>query len=739
MRIAVDSIVSQKSYGVIFAGTLVDHEGQPAEKLRVRADFDRLLGIPAVGDVWEIDGEIRQTRYGPQIVARVGRRVLSSGRLIQQFLANHVPGIGPERARRLWGAFGESLAEMLLTNDMLDEIAVAMSPDKPALGRRLAVFAASAWQNAKGEASLVEWLDRQGVEDIRLVRRLHRILGAGAVEALAANPYIMVPLLPWLQMDELGRRLLREDGRDPAGDPRRQVGAADEAVKRTLGRGDTALPPEVFAMEMAKLLGAQPGTPAVAAAVDMAVSNGAVVRADTAFRCPGAAGLEDDLVARLKALAQRPAEARLPALMPSGWSELIADVMGPQRALEDEQRAAVVFALSHPLACLVGGGGTGKTYTCRAICDLWAHLGGDVLLCALAGKAALRLSRSTGRLAKTLARTLAELSERDAIETALADPDLAEEEARRGRAKLEGLSRITDQTLVVVDEASMVDLPTLHSLVRRLRHESRLLLIGDEAQLPPIGFGLVFHKLVKDESITVRLSRVHRQAAATGIPAAASAIRFGSCPDTLPFEGPAQGVSFVDAGSAGIAAALDNVISRIGEPRDVLVVAAVNSGAVGVGTINERFHKRYVEAGHDELQGFFGRRFSVGEPVLFGRNDYRVGLFNGMFGRVTAIDPRERTATVSFDGETEPKTLVEEHLVDLDLAYAVTCHKCQGSSAKRVVIPVHSSRVLDRSWLYTAITRAEEQVVLIGSREVLAQAASMPPAADTRITGLSWV
>jgi exodeoxyribonuclease V alpha subunit len=168
------------------------------------------------------------------------------------------------------------------------------------------------------------------------------------------------------------------------------------------------------------------------------------------------------------------------------------------------------------------------------------------------------------------------------------------------------------------------------------------------------------------------------------------------------------------------------------------VVTATIAGAAGVESVNERFHRRFVASGEGELKGFFGRRFSVGEPVIFGRNDYRAGLFNGLMGRVTAVDLAERTVAVLFDGDAEPKTLGDEHLVDLDLAYAVTCHKCQGSSAKRVVVPIYPSRVVDRSWLYTAVTRAELQVVLVGDRNIFAAAVAKPPAAELRTTGLLW-
>jgi exodeoxyribonuclease V alpha subunit len=185
MRITVDGIVSEKPYGIIFAGTVAEETGRGGRRqLRVRANFDRLLGIPAAGDTWEIEGEVQQTSFGPQVAARAGRRILSSGHLIKQFLASHVPGVGPARAGQLWEAFGENLAEMLSTDDMLDEIAVIMSPDKPVLGQRLAVLVTSAWQAAQGEAALVTWLNQQGVRDIKVVRRLQRVLGAAAVEAL---------------------------------------------------------------------------------------------------------------------------------------------------------------------------------------------------------------------------------------------------------------------------------------------------------------------------------------------------------------------------------------------------------------------------------------------------------------------------------------------------------------------------------------------------------------------------
>jgi exodeoxyribonuclease V alpha subunit len=729
VRITVESIISERSFGVIFTGRAVGDGATGGDRLRVRGTFDRLIGIPAVGDTWDIAGEPVVTPYGPQIVATSGRRLLPSGRMIARFVAEHVPGIGARRADRLWEKFGPNLAEVLADEGAIDDIAVVLAPDRPVLARRLAVMAVAQWRAAAGEAGLVDWLAQQGVDDLKIARRLHRVLGDAAAERLASNPYTMVPLLPWKLLDPLGCRLLREDGADPARDARRITGAADEVVKRMLRRGDTAAETSAFVAEMSSLLGGADE----ANCLRIALLNGAVLRAGDLVRAPGAAGLEDDLVARLHALVLSggPGEA----LSASGWSDLISQAEDARRPLSADQRAAVAAILGRSVSCLAGGAGTGKTLTCKVVCDLWTRAGGEVVLGALAGKAALRLSRSTGRLARTLARMLAELSERDELEDELCGADESDDDTRKKRARLQDLCRLTSRTLLVIDEASMVDIPTVHAIVKRVPAGGRILFVGDEAQLPPVGFGLAYHRFVADASITHRLHQIHRQAAATGIPVAAQDVREGRTPALPMYSGKADGISMWGVRRDDLAAAVDRLCEEFGA--EGLVVTSTLGGAAGVRAINER---RHAAASHAETatKGFFGLSFAVGEPVIYGRNDYRLGLFNGLFGRVVATAPDERTVDVLFDGDAEPKKLGGELLLDLNHAYAVTCHKCQGSSALRVIVPVYPSRVLDRSWVYTAITRGECQVVLVGDANVLAEAVARPTAADLRRSGLQW-
>jgi exodeoxyribonuclease V alpha subunit len=731
----VDNIVSERPFGVIFGGTTTEagaglRRGAP---LRVRATFDKLLGVPAVGDTWEISGTAAGTPYGLQVIATSGRRILPSGRMIARFVAEHVPGIGERRARLLWEAFGENLAEILADEGAIDEIATTLAPDRPVLARRLAAMAVSTWRQAAGEAALVDWLSRQGIDDLKIARRLHRVLGDAAAERLASNPYVVVPLLSWTRLDAIGRRLLREDGFDPTTDARRITGAADEVVKRMLRRGDTAAAPSSFVEEMLALL---PGGPGREVCLDIALRNGAVVGSADLLRAPGAAWLEDDLVRRLKQLAAAPQESPQEALTASGWSDLISQAESPLRPLSADQRASVAAILTRQLSCLAGGAGTGKTHTCRVLCDLWARSGGDVVLCALAGKAALRLSRSTKRLAKTLARTLAELAEREEIEEEFDGADLDDPAAEKKRLRLQDLCRLTSRTLLVIDESSMVDLPTVHSMMKRVPQGGKVLFVGDEAQLPPVGFGLVYHTLVKDASITARLNEVHRRAAETGIPAASQQVREGVLPVLPEYRGKTDGIFLLEVPTSEVAASVDRLCDEFG--REGLVVTSTIGGAAGVRSVNERRHAMLEAAAAKTTKGFFGLRFAVGEPVIFGRNDYRAGLFNGLFGEVQAVDPEERTLDVLFDGDVEPKTLGGEHLLDLDHAYAVTCHKCQGSSAPRVIVPIYPSRLLDRSWIYTAITRGERQVVLVGDTLVLAEALARPPAAELRRSGMQW-
>ena len=295
----------------------------------------------------------------------------------------------------------------------------------------------------------------------------------------------------------------------------------------------------------------------------------------------------------------------------------------------------------------------------------------------------------------------------------------------------------------MLDEASMIDLPTLHAILRHMPEGARLLLTGDAAQLPPIGFGLVYHALVSDAQITANLTVIHRQAPESGIPTVSAAIRERRMPLFTDYQGVADGVSFVPCESGLIGDVVERIVLQLGGySNGVLVVSPTKKGPGGVDALNARLHEQFRPSGapaHD-IKGFNAQYYTIGDPVMWLRNDYSRGLFNGQIGQVKSIPESagERWLEVLFDGESSPRTLQLEDLMDLTLAHAITCHKLQGSQAARVVVPIYESRLLDPSWVYTAITRAERQVILVGDLAVLRQALKRPWTSENRQVGFAW-
>jgi exodeoxyribonuclease V alpha subunit len=179
--LVVESIVSSREFGTIFAGRLDD-----GSVVRVKAAHATMLGRPTVGELWSVDGDLRDTRWGPQIAATRAVRAMPSGKLMIDYLSGCVAGIGPARAERLWKRFENRLPEALDIGDV-EALAAVMDPDRPVLGPRLAAALVAAWQAMASEARLVEWLAAIGVADLRLARRVHALLGADAPRALQAG------------------------------------------------------------------------------------------------------------------------------------------------------------------------------------------------------------------------------------------------------------------------------------------------------------------------------------------------------------------------------------------------------------------------------------------------------------------------------------------------------------------------------------------------------------------------
>jgi exodeoxyribonuclease V alpha subunit len=379
--------------------------------------------------------------------------------------------------------------------------------------------------------------------------------------------------------------------------------------------------------------------------------------------------------------------------------------------LSPEQHAAIKLLASSPVAILTGDPGTGKTSTIKALLGVYQKAGYVVHLTAPTGRAAQRLSEATGDPAQTLHRWLRHREPQPTGLRQLLVPALKE--------------------VVIVDEASMLDIFLAGRLIKACTPWTRLILVGDVNQLPPVGPGQVLRDLIGCGQIPIaRLRRSFRQASQSRITAAAAEIKEGRVPE-LPAPGQRKSdCYFIEAGSVKeiqrliIKAAARSLPARCGaDPhRDIQVLTPVHKGPLGTLALNQRIQGALSgdQETEEDISGLPHAIFRPGDRVLHTKNNYQLGVFNGECGNVEQVE-RERV-TVKF-GE-RVVTCDQASLDELTHGYAITVHRAQGSEYPFVIIPVHESQgaMLSRALLYTALTRGRRMVVLIGSRRALARA-----------------
>jgi exodeoxyribonuclease V alpha subunit len=376
-------------------------------------------------------------------------------------------------------------------------------------------------------------------------------------------------------------------------------------------------------------------------------------------------------------------------------------------ALADSQVAAIRLALMSKVLVMTGGPGVGKTTIVKAILRVLAAKGVRLMLCAPTGRAAKRMTEATGFEAKTIHRLL-------------------EVDPRSGGFK-RGDGNPLDCDLLVVDEASMVDVLLMQALMKAVPDKAAVLIVGDIDQLPSVGPGQVLADIISSGAVpVVRLTEVFRQAAKSQIIVSAHRINDGVIPDLRKPEADSD-FYFVEANDpeTAVGSIIELVKARIPrrfglDPiRDIQVLCPMNRGGVGARSLNIELQKALNPANDRKVERF-GWTFAPGDKVMQIENDYDKEVYNGDIGYVTNVDPDEAELTASFDDR-----LVTYGFGELDTlvpAYAATIHKSQGSEYPAVVIPVLTQHypMLQRNLLYTGVTRGKRLVVLVGQKKAVA-------------------
>lgn len=413
----------------------------------------------------------------------------------------------------------------------------------------------------------------------------------------------------------------------------------------------------------------------------------------------------------------------LNAALPSRLSDLPPLFTALDPGLSPEQQAAIRTALTHPLSILTGGPGTGKTTALKALIGVVDGARKRYALASPTGRAAKRLSEATGKPASTLHRLL-------------------------GFSPREGFKFNPDNPLpldlLVVDEASMLDLLMLHTLLKALQPGTHLLLVGDIDQLPSVGAGDVLRDLINSGMAPVtRLNAIFRQAAGSQIITNAHRINQGQMPTFVResqdfFLFPAEEPE--DAGQWVQEVVSQRIPDKFGfhPVNDIQVLAPMYRGPAGVHALNERLQAALNPADSRKAEkALFGSTFRLGDKVMQTQNNYDKEVYNGDIGRIDGFDLVEHTLTVNFEGRVIPYEWSEAD--QLVLAYAVSVHKAQGSEFPVVVMPVVTAHylMLQRNLLYTGITRARKLCVIVGSQRALGIAVRNNQVAN-RYSALDW-
>lgn len=654
---------------------------------------------PLIGQLLEIEGEwVKHPKFGQQFKATTYKTVASteiSG--IEKFLASGaINGIGPAMAKKIVAEFGEKTLEI-----------IAKSPNEllkvPGIGKKTAEKISASYLEQSELTEIMVWLENHGISNT-YAGKIFAKYGSFAIDIMEKDIYRLfqdIEGIGFLTADKLAFNLgIQRD------DKRRIISGIDYALMQLCNNGHCCIPEMALVDKTAKIL--QVNNQIIFTILKERIDNGSlnteIVGGETLIYPPYLYYAEKKVATRLLQLHQatEPLSEDNLSLFIKVWEK------DNQIQLAQKQKEAIKACLHHGVLVLTGGPGTGKTTVIKGILSILKAQGLKIRLAAPTGRAAKRLSETTGQKALTIHRLLE------------ANNLAQDDNLQLGFSK--DIDDQLDADVIILDEVSMVDIVLMHHFLNAVPDGCRIILVGDTDQLPAVGPGSVLKDIIRSQKIpAIRLDEIFRQAQTSMIIQNAHIINAGRLPDLR-----RQYSDFVFYELNDDTSITQKILDLCTKDlphegfdvlKDVQVLSPMHRFLCGVENLNLMLQEQLnPKKNQDELK-YSSQTFRVGDKVMHIRNNYQKNVFNGDIGFIQDIN-NEKLTVDYFDHIV---TYEKNELNELTLAYASSVHKSQGSEYKVVIIPLSTSHyiMLQRNLLYTAITRAKQKVIIIGSKKAL--------------------
>ncbi|WP_296896016.1 ATP-dependent RecD-like DNA helicase [uncultured Megamonas sp.] len=654
---------------------------------------------PLIGQLLEIEGEwVKHPKFGQQFKAMTYKTVAPteiSG--IEKFLASGaINGIGPAMAKKIVAEFGEKTLEV-----------IAKSPNEllkvPGIGKKTAEKISASYLEQSELTEIMVWLENHGISNT-YAGKIFAKYGSFAIDIMEKDIYRLfqdIEGIGFLTADKLAFNLgIQRD------DKRRIISGIDYALMQLCNNGHCCIPEMALVDKTAKIL--QVNNQIIFTILKERIDNGSlnteIVGGETLIYPPYLYYAEKKVATRLLQLHQatEPLSEDNLSLFIKVWEK------DNQIQLAQKQKEAIKACLHHGVLVLTGGPGTGKTTVIKGILSILKAQGLKIRLAAPTGRAAKRLSETTGQKALTIHRLLE------------ANNLAQDDNLQLGFSK--DIDDQLDADVIILDEVSMVDIVLMHHFLNAVPDGCRIILVGDTDQLPAVGPGSVLKDIIRSQKIpAIRLDEIFRQAQTSMIIQNAHIINAGRLPDLR-----RQYSDFVFYELNDDTSITQKILDLCTKDlphegfdvlKDVQVLSPMHRFLCGVENLNLMLQEQLnPKKNQDELK-YSSQTFRVGDKVMHIRNNYKKNVFNGDIGFIQDIN-NEKLTVDYFDHIV---TYEKNELNELTLAYASSVHKSQGSEYKVVIVPLSTSHyiMLQRNLLYTAITRAKQKVIIIGSKKAL--------------------